>query len=242
VRRAALENLERHGISTTLVVTVKRGVNDDEIGEIVRHALEWRCVRGVTFQPVQDAGRNENFDKDRDRIVLSEIRKRIVEDSGVFGPDDMIPLPCNPESISIAYGLRNGAKVVPIMSLLPREELIASLPNAITFEKQPLLLRKFMELFSLSSGPQNVGERMGELLCCLPQVPVPAGIGYENVFRVVIVQFMDRFNFCVGGVKRSCIHFVTPAGQIIPFDTYNLFYRNGSIDRIRAKLRQEAHP
>ena len=41
---------------------------------------------------------------------------------------------------------------------------------------------------------------------------------------------MDRFNFCVGGVKRSCIHFVTPNGQIIPFDTYNLFYRDGRID------------
>jgi uncharacterized radical SAM superfamily Fe-S cluster-containing enzyme len=242
VRQEALESLELHGISTTLVVTVKRGVNDREIGEIVRHALEWRCVRGVTFQPVQDAGRNQDFDKDRDRVVLSEIRKRIVEESGVFGPEDMIPLPCNPESISIAYGLRNGGKVVPIMSLLPREELIASLPNAITFEKQPVLLRKFMELFSLSSGPQNAGERMAELLCCLPQVPVPSGIGYENVFRVVIVQFMDRFNFCVGGVKRSCIHFVTPAGQIIPFDTYNLFYRNGSIARIRAALREGAHP
>jgi uncharacterized radical SAM superfamily Fe-S cluster-containing enzyme len=247
VRREALENLDRHGISTTLVATVKRGVNDNEIGAIVRHALEWRCVRGVTFQPVQHAGRNEDFDKDRHRIVLSEIRQRIVAESGVFGPDDMIPLPCNPESIAIAYGLRNGSKVVPIMSLLPREELIASLPNAITFEKQPALLRKFMELFSLSSGPGNAGERMGELLCCLPQVPIPSGIGYENVFRVVIVQFMDRFNFCVGGVKRSCIHFVTPAGQIIPFDTYNLFYRNGSIDRIRAAMRDaathsEAHP
>src|SRR5580698_4348467 len=77
VRRQALENLERHGISTTLVVTVKRGVNDGEIGSIVRHALEWGCVRGVTFQPVQDAGRNENFDKARDRIVLSEIRQRV---------------------------------------------------------------------------------------------------------------------------------------------------------------------
>ena len=78
VRQEALENLERHNLSTTLVVTVKRGVNDDEIGEIVRHALEWRCVRGVTFQPVQDAGRNENFDQARDRIVLSEIRRRIA--------------------------------------------------------------------------------------------------------------------------------------------------------------------
>jgi uncharacterized radical SAM superfamily Fe-S cluster-containing enzyme len=241
-RQEALENLERHGISTSLVVTVKRGVNDNELGEIVRHALEWRCVRGVTFQPVQHAGRNENFDPARDRIVLSEIRQRIIDDSGVFGADDVIPLPCNPETISIAYGLRNGRSVVPVMSLVPREELIASLPNAITFEKQPVLLRKFMELFSLSSGAVNASERMAELLCCLPAVPMPAGISYENVFRVVIVQFMDRFNFCVGGVKRSCIHFVTPAGQIIPFDTYNLFYRNGAIDGIRAAMRAEVRP
>ncbi len=67
----------------------------------------WKCVRGVTLQPVQDAGRNENFDKNTDRIMLSEIRKRVVE-TGVFGDKDMIPLPCNPESISIGYGLRNG--------------------------------------------------------------------------------------------------------------------------------------
>jgi len=77
-------------------------------------------------------------------------------------------------------------------------------------------------------------------LCCLPKVTVPSGLGYENVFRVAIVQFMDRFNFCLGGVKRSCIHFVTPNGQIIPFDTYNLFYRDGRIDGIRAALRAKA--
>src|SRR3954469_24690976 len=97
-----------------------------------------------------------------------------------------------------------------------------------------------MELFSLSSGPNNTGERMTELLCCLPQVPFPEGLGYENVFRVAIVQFMDRFNFCVGGVKRSCIHFLTPNGQIIPFDTYNMFYRNGLIDGIRARRTAQA--
>ena len=83
VRLDALENLERHNLSTTLVVTVKRGTNDDEPGEIVRHALRWRCVRGVTFQSVQDAGRNDNFDKSK-RITLADIRRRVVEDSGVF--------------------------------------------------------------------------------------------------------------------------------------------------------------
>ena len=107
-------------------------------------------------------------------------------------------------------------------------------------EKYPALKQKFIDLFSLSSGSLNTSERVAELLCCLPTFEVPAGLSYENVFRVTIVQFLDRFNFCVGGVKRSCIHFVTPAGQIIPFDTYNLFYRNGSIDGIRAALHAEA--
>jgi len=65
---------------------------------------------------------------------------------------------------------------------------------------------------------------------------VSDGLSYENVFRVTIVQFLDRFNFCVGNVKRSCIHFVTQDGEIIPFDTYNLFYRDGRIGEIRARL------
>ena len=86
----------------------------------------------------------------------------------------------------------------------------------------------------------DLSQRLTEFLCCLPKVTVPSGLGYENVFRVAIVQFMDRFNFCLGGVKRSCIHFVTPNGQIIPFDTYNLFYRDGRIDGIRAALRAKA--
>lgn len=107
VRNEALTALERAGVSTTLVVTVKKGVNDAEIPDIVRHALEWRCVRGVTFQPIQDAGRNEGYDPDRHRIVLSEIRREIAK-AGVFSAEDLIPLPCNPDQICIGYGLRTG--------------------------------------------------------------------------------------------------------------------------------------
>jgi len=235
IRQQALENLERAGLSTTLVATVKRGVNDGEIGDVIRHALGWKCVRGVTFQPVQDAGRNTNFNKDRDRIMLSEIRRRVVE-SGVFGDNDMIPLPCNPESISIGYGLRRGDRVLPVTSMVPQEQLVAIMPNTISLEKHPVLREKFIELFSLSSGPLNTGQRLSEFLCCLPTFEAPADLGYESVFRLTIVQFLDRFNFCVGNVKRSCIHFVTEDGQIIPFDTYNLFYRDGRIDGIRAGM------
>jgi 7,8-dihydro-6-hydroxymethylpterin dimethyltransferase len=53
---------------------------------------------------------------------------------------------------------------------------------------------------------------------------------------------MDRFNFCVGGVKRSCIHFVTPERKIIPFDTYNLFYRPGAAGNAALARAQAATP
>jgi hypothetical protein len=233
IRREALAALEARNISTTLVCTVKRGVNDGEIGEIVRHALKYKCVRGINFQPVQDAGRNDGFDPERNRIVLSEIRRRIVEESGIFADGDMIPLPCNPASISIGYGLRDGEKVIPLTSLVPREALLPSIPNAISFEKYPELRKRFVDLLSLSTADTNTSERLGSLLCCLPDVPMPEGSGYENVFRVTIVEFLDRFNFCLGNVKRSCVHFVTPEGRIVPFDTYNTFYRPGAAGNAR---------
>ena len=164
--------------------------------------------------------------------MLSEIRKHVVE-TGIFGEDDMIPLPCNPESISIGYGLRNGDTVLPVTSLIPQQQLVDIMPNTISMERYPALREKFIDLFSLSSGPLNTSQRVSEFLCCLPQFEAPANLGYESIFRVTIVQFLDRFNFCVGNVKRSCIHFVTPELQLIPFDTYNLFYRNRLVDKFR---------
>lgn len=49
---------------------------------------------------------------------------------------------------------------------------------------------------------------------------------HESLFRVAIVSFLDKFNFCTASVKRSCIHFLTPDEQIIPIDTYFLLYQN----------------
>lgn len=239
IRRQALENLEAAGVATTLVCVVSRGHNDDEMGDIVRHALEWPCVRGVTFQPVQLAGRvpetvNNQTAKSQ-RVVLSEIRRNLGEDGSVFGLDDIIPLPCHPEMIAIAYGLRKGRTVVPVTSLIPREEFLAAAPNAITFEKNEALRDKLVDLFSLGTFTEST-EKMAQFLCCLPEFPQPQNLSYADIFRVAIVEFMDAYNFCVGSVKRSCIHFATLDGRMIPFDTYNLFYRNGRIGGIRQRL------
>ena len=221
---------------------MKRGVNDDEVAAIIDHALEWRCVRGVTFQPIQQAGRTEDYDGDRDRVLLSEIRRRVIDDHGIFGEADMIPLPCNPDAIAIGYGLRNGRQVAPVTSLIPREVLLDAVPNAVTFEKYPELRRRIFDLFSLSVGEASAPARVNALLCCLPDVPVPEELDYSSIFRVAVVQFMDARNFCLAAVKRSCIHFVTPAGQIVPFETYNLFHRDGGIEALRRRAAGERRP
>jgi uncharacterized radical SAM superfamily Fe-S cluster-containing enzyme len=226
IRQAALKALERVGLSTTLVAVVKRGVNDHEVAAIVDHALDWSCVRGVTFQPVQDAGRNQGFDAKANRILLSQIRREVVK-AGVFGAEDMIPLPCNPDQICIGYGLRAGRSVTPITSLLPRE-LILNGPNTVSYEAYPALREAVVGLLSLATTQCNTEEKLAGVLCCLPQALVPGDLGYANSFRVVILQFLDRYNFDLATVKRSCVHFVTPDEQIIPFDTYNTFYRPGA--------------
>jgi len=226
VRQQALEALEQVGLSTTLVAVVKRGVNDHEIANIINHALQWKCVRGVTFQPVQDAGRNQGFDGKANRMLLTQIRREVAR-AGVFGLEDMIPLPCNPDQICIGYGLRDGATVTSITSLLPRE-LILQGPNTISYEAYPALRDAVVNLLSLATTQCNTEEKLAGLLCCLPLALVPAELSYANSFRVVILQFLDRYNFDLGTVKRSCVHFLTPQGQIIPFDTYNSFYRPGA--------------
>jgi hypothetical protein len=129
--------------------------------------------------------------------------------------------------------------VAPVTSLVSSSDFLSDIPNAISFEKYPQLQKRIFDLFSLSTGPNDAAERVAALLCCLPSVPVPQGLSYDNIFRVTVIEFMDAHNFCVGNVKRSCVHFVTPNGQIIPFETYNLFYRNGRIDEIRARLDAE---
>ena len=93
IRRRALQHLNEHDVSTTLVVTVKKGLNDHELGEIVEFALTQPCVRGVTFQPIQAAGRLENYDAARDRLTLTEVRSRILAQTKTFQPDDLIPVP-----------------------------------------------------------------------------------------------------------------------------------------------------
>ena len=225
-RLRAIERLNRYNISTTLVVTLKKGLNDSEAGRIVDFALGQPCVRGVTFQPIQAAGRLEQYDPARQRLTLTEVRRNILAQTDVFREEDLIPVPCHPDCLAMAYALKLDGKVVPLTGMIDPEVLINGGRNTIVYEQDDAVRDGVFKLFATNHSPKSGAGTLRDLLCCLPRLEAPPDLTYKNIFRVLIVQFMDAYSFDVRSVKKTCIHIVHPDGRLIPFDTYNLFYRD----------------
>lgn len=240
VRERALERLNHYQISTTLVTTLRKGLNDGETGSIIDFALTQDCVRGVTFQPIQDAGRNLNYDPSRHRLTLTEVRRKILEQTTVFQPEDILPVPCHPDSLAMAYALKLNGHVIPLTRMIDPKVLIEGGRNTIIYEQDTAVRESLFRLFATNHSPQGQACSLRDLLCCLPMVSVPSELAYRNLFRVLIVQFIDAHAFDVRSVKKSCIHIAHPDGErLIPFDTYNLFYRD-DLEETRLKELREA--
>jgi len=235
VREKALENLNQFNVSTTLVVTLQKGLNDHEIGDILDFALKQKCVRGVTFQPTQVAGRNDNYSDQAGRITLTEVRRKIYEQYPLFTPEDLIPVPCNPDALCMAYALKLDDQVIPMTHLINPDDLLNNSKNTIVFEHDEQLKQHMLNLFSTGVSVDCAEDTFGELMCCLPRVQSDH-LNYNNLFRIIIMNFMDPLDFDVRAVKKSCVHIVSDKMKIIPFETMNIFYRDNKIDEIRAKL------
>ena len=231
IRNKAIEHLNESGISTTLVMTVQKGLNDDEIGSIIKYGLEQPCVRGVTLQPVQVAGRLDSFDPSTDRITLTEVRNEILRQAEIFNADDLIPVPCNPDALVMGYVLKLGDQRFPLTRYINPADLLDSGRNTIVYEQDTELHERLFSIFSTGISTERAGEQLQSLLCCLPQIQAP-GLKYDNLFRVIIMQFIDAWNFDVRAIKKSCVHIVNKDYKLIPFETMNLFYREEKQQRL----------
>jgi len=231
IRKKALEHLNELNLSTTLVVTLQKGENDQELGTILDFAMKQRCVRGVTFQPTSVSGRLDHFDPAVDRMTNSEVRRLIVEQSDLFTYDDIIPVPCNPDALLMAYALKVDDEVAPLTRYINPEELLNNSKNTIVYEQDERLHQHMLQMFSTGVSVDAVQEEVHELLCCLPEVIAP-NMGYDNIFRIIVMNFMDAYDFDVRAIKKSCVHIAQPDGKIIPFETMNLFYRDEFKDKL----------
>lgn len=238
IRQQALANLNEVNLSTTLVVTLQKGLNDGEMGKIIDFALKQKCVRGVTFQPTQIAGRLEDFNTQTDRITLTEVRRKILEQTNVFNAEDLLPVPCNPDALVMGYALKLGDEVFPLTRYINPQDLLDNSKNTIVYEQDEMLKGKMIELFSTGNSVECAQENLKSILCCLPNIDAPE-LGYDNLFRVIIMQFIDAYNFDVRSVKKSCVHIVDKDYKIIPFETMNLFYRDDKKEYLE-KLKTEA--
>jgi uncharacterized radical SAM superfamily Fe-S cluster-containing enzyme len=238
IRQQALANLNEVNLSTTLVVTLQKGLNDGEIGKVIDFALKQKCVRGVTFQPTQIAGRLEDFNTETDRITLTEVRRKILEQTDVFNAEDLLPVPCNPDALVMGYALKLGDEVLPLTRYINPQDLLDNSKNTIVYEQDEMLKGKMIELFSTGNSVECAQENLKSILCCLPNIDAPE-LGYDNLFRVIIMQFIDAYNFDVRSIKKSCVHIVDKDYKIIPFETMNLFYRDDKKEYLE-KLKTEA--
>jgi len=97
VKQRALDNLQAAGIDVTLVVTVINTINNDQVGPVVKFAVEnIDKVNAISFQPVSFTGRDEDVsdeDRRRQRFTLSHLAHEVKSQTGVTEPmRDWYPL------------------------------------------------------------------------------------------------------------------------------------------------------
>ncbi len=250
VKLRALDNLGRHGIRTTLVTTLQPGVNEDEIGDIVRFGLERPWITGFSFQPATYSGRFVLPEELERRITFPDVVERIVDQTdGLFETADFMPLPCaHPNCHTLGYVYRSPRGAVPLSRFIDATNHLDLLANGITFNRPRArqLIEQYLGRLGCCSGG-NCGEvEPGNLPLVNIGQPLEAegrekvadeffrralaeDLSPEDVFRITITSFLDAYNFDVRRVMKCCIHHVLPSGHVIPFCAYNVLYRDGHV-------------
>ena len=97
VKLRAIENMHEAGIEIVLVVTIVNNVNNDQVGAIVKFAMENpKKIAFVSFQPVSFTGRDEDITPERrlrQRYTLSHLAQDVSRQVGKVEPTrDWFPI------------------------------------------------------------------------------------------------------------------------------------------------------
>jgi uncharacterized radical SAM superfamily Fe-S cluster-containing enzyme len=235
-----LDLLEKYDVDTTLIPVMTRGLNDHEIGRILRLAVTKRNVRHVEVHTITYTGQGgTSFDR-AGRISMREVLARIDETTeGWLRPDDFVPSPCaHPLCYQIAYLLLDpdGGPPVPFTRFVDRETLYACLADHLYMEPTPTLERALQgaidRLWS-EGGPD--AER---ILAILKRVvtslfPTDRTLSREEALRlseraskaVYVHSHMDEETFDTERIMKCCDSDCFADGSTIPICAYNILYR-----------------
>jgi 7,8-dihydro-6-hydroxymethylpterin dimethyltransferase len=232
-KRRALDRLSEAGLFTTLVATVKRGVNEEEVGDLVSLGLETPRCAGLALQPMFGSGRVPAFDPSSRTTPTGILRRLGAQTSGRVDWTDFIPLPCSHrDCCDITYLLRTAdGSWRSIPKLIGKEELkrwIHLVSNTIAFDaiSEPVaamlrtgaLQRVFSE--QLKVGTPDLAGEIARMCDCIPGLPQLLGgiwsrvrrqpdaleAAAEGTFRITVKQFMDAHTFHAARLRQCCVH------------------------------------
>lgn len=174
-KEAAITRLSEAGVFTTLVMTAALGVNDGDIGAVVRKALDTPFIGGVAIQPVFGSGRGSDIDPN-DRLTHTGVLSRLgPQTDNVVQWHDLTALPCShPHCSSVGYLLRDDSGTWrSLAALVGHDELLQwleldpdSLANRVADRDLPAQLRELTKnsmLDLLSEQAALTHPRTGQL-------------------------------------------------------------------------------
>lgn len=246
-----LENARKLGFdSVVLVVTLAKGVNDSDVGDIIRFAARNSdIVRCVNVQPISFAGAGRREEIKNMRITVPDFLKLVEEQTnGQIKAEDFRPVTwpvpfarlagalkgkpypeftmspfCGAATFFIAEG---DGKIAPVTRLTNVDKFAESLGKAAEDFSSG---RKLKARLRLASSLRYI---RGKLLRRLILDVIKSGT-YEalgNFMRKVVMvgcmHFMDLWNFDLERVQRCSIHYATVDGRIIPFCSMNSIHRS----------------
>jgi hypothetical protein len=257
--------------SIVLVVTLQRGVNDDQIGDILRYAGENSdVVRCVNFQPISMAGRMD-WNKIREvRITNADVVKGVERQTGgQIRSSDFYPIPVEVPLASyielvrgrrdhydrfsthvqcgratlVYVGKRDGKVTFdPITRHMNPEKLYASLDSASRSGRFVGTLKGAWGILRHTDGRLK-RDMVAPIL--LRGNYEGTGDFMRKVLMIGDMHFMDAYNFDFQRVHKCAIHYLVPddrlGARVIPFCTMNNFHRPQVEKRISIP-RVSSHP
>lgn len=230
----ALEKASAAGLFTTLVPTVERGVNDDEIGDLYRFGLSLDTVTGLTFQPVMDTGRYQHGYSASDRLTLTDVVRALEEQTnGALLRSDFVGLPCShPDCCALTYGFLDAARetIMPLPRHLDVSRYLDLFADRISFSGMVAgAARRVWSDVAHLRGRQTLRDlgvlfARGGLRDVLPLLRDPDAFG-RRVFRIVVKPFMDAHTYDQKRVEQCCTKILTADGSAMSLCEFNVFHR-----------------
>jgi uncharacterized radical SAM superfamily Fe-S cluster-containing enzyme len=130
----------------------------------------------------------------------------------------------------VAYFYRNNGEVIPVTRGANVEQYLPLINNSFAFDAGDLIREALAGL--CCGGACDCLSFLKDFKSLMPlgrNLKVSGGklkYAIENVFRVSIVSFIDRYNFDMRSQQKECVHVITPDLRKIPFSAYNMLYRS----------------